>query len=116
MASVGAYAGPRVAISENCLSGPPCLSAVDDDARLTVNLASGVGQTWAVDAAGGERERLQGDAMVDAGARLKAALGRVRGGFDPGTVAGDTRVPSHEVFLQLMALGYLDDQPEPAAP
>ena len=98
----------RVSMQENCLYGPPCMSMVDATHRLVFRPTEGAGEVWAVDAAGMERERLQGEAQTEHGKRLINEMNRRRGDLKPILAAAGPKVPSAETFQQLAALGYVD--------
>ena len=98
----------RVALQENCLYGPPCISAIDRTHRLTYNPLAGAGEVWEVNDAGMERVRLQGEAQTEHGQRLINVINRRRGGLQPIQAAQGPKVPSAETFQQLAALGYVD--------
>ena len=104
----------RASLQENCLYGPPCISLVDATHRLLFRPTEGAGEVWAVDAAGLERERLQGEAQTEHGKRLINEMNRRRGHLKPIEAAAGPKVPSAETFHQLAALGYVDAEASPS--
>ena len=97
----------RVALSENCLYGEPCLSLVSPTERLFFHPGTGKGQVWSLGPTGAEAARLPPDREAEAGPRLLGWLDAKRGGLAPLAAAAGPQVPSFEVFEQLAALGYV---------
>ena len=99
----------RAALSEGVLYGEDIVSIVDSRARLVLNLETGLAEAWAVDAQGGERERVPAQEREAVGARLLPMLQRLRADPSPLRVASSTLLEDKEAFEQLRALGYLDE-------
>ncbi len=113
--AVAGGVGERQALSENTLYGPPKLSMVDNTHRLELNLRKRGGGVYQVSADGLEN-RVGGVAQQQAGQRLEAGIIARRGNLEPVEAVQGPRVPSQEVFAQLKALGYLDEDAPPPAP
>lgn len=105
----------QTAVSENCLYGPDRVAIVDRNTRLSVDLARGIGDLFAVAEDGSERLRLQEADQQREGDRLLPLLKAARGPLKAIEAGGDTRIPSAEAFQQLKALGYIDEAEEPPA-
>lgn len=118
LARLGPYAGPRYVISENTLYGPPRMSVVGDMRRLDVRQDTMKAVLWEVMADGSEPRQVQTADLSEEMRPLQAALLAGRGNLDmPVGVAGGqhgcaARVSDHDVFMQLQALGYLDERPD----
>ncbi len=91
-----------VVLSEGCLYGASCVSAVDAEHRLVVDLDSGVRSTWAVLSDGRERR------VITAKGKLVEAL-TGRPGASPLPPAAELSPAAAEA---LRSLGYLPDPPE----
>jgi arylsulfatase A-like enzyme len=107
--------GLRVALSENCLYGEPCLSLVSPTERLLFNPRTQKGQVWALGPTATESTRLDAAREAESGPRLLGWLDAKRGGLAPLDAATGPQVPSFEVFEQLAALGYVRE-PATVAP
>lgn len=109
IARAGPSAGSRTALSENTLYGPPRLSMVDSTHRLEFDMNKWTGRVYQVGPRGEERE-VGGVVQQQAGQRLEAGIIALRGDMRPVDSVSGLRMPTEEVFNELRALGYLDEE------
>jgi arylsulfatase A-like enzyme len=104
---VAASPSPRVALSENCLYAAPCVSLVDDKARLLFFPVEQHMSAHLLDARGADGPALQGEALRAEVNRLGPVLQARRGTLDPINANG-LRTLDAQLFEQLAALGYMN--------
>jgi len=108
LARDGVPAG-RTILNDNILYGPPQISVVNDSHRLVVDINTGSGAIWAIDASGADTTRLQGQAQIEWARRMMPALQALRGkDMAPCVPHNETQIPDFETFDQLRSLGYID--------
>ncbi len=103
----------RAVVSEDLLYGPPEISLVTEDHRLTVALSPDgtqkVATLWSLDPQGWEDEELSTDpANREQALAFARRLEGLRGGLGPRPAAATTAIPGPETFDKLRALGYVD--------
>jgi arylsulfatase A-like enzyme len=97
----------RLAISENCLYGPPCLSAVSANHRVVVNQATHRALVLTVNAQGGDGPPEPDSEQIETSMLRVVAV--VRGSLEPAIIQPGPAILSSDQFQQLKALGYLEE-------
>ncbi|MBO85498.1 MAG: hypothetical protein CL927_09075 [Deltaproteobacteria bacterium] len=126
---------PRVALSDNCLYGPSCVSLIDETHRLMLRhhlqmdnsaddfeaaMATATVQkvinVWALDASGYERVELSPEEQQTRGRAMARIMAARRGSLEALAATTGPAVPSYETFNLLKELGYVEREDAQAVP
>jgi len=126
---------PRVALAENCLYGPSCVSLIDPTHRLMLRhvlqmpkdapsreaalagaRAQKVINVWGLDAEGMERVELPQDEQQQRGRAMAKILQARRGTLEPLATTTGPALVGFETFSLLKELGYVERADEVAIP
>jgi arylsulfatase A-like enzyme/cyclophilin family peptidyl-prolyl cis-trans isomerase len=109
--AIAAAAPPdRPIVSENIAYGPPQMALTTKDARVLYFPIPrpGRAEVWRIAADGSDATPFAEAEAKKLGPSLLQTLEAIRGGLELPRIRG-TRIDSHDVFEQLKALGYVDD-------
>jgi peptidyl-prolyl cis-trans isomerase A (cyclophilin A) len=100
----------RPIVSENIAYGPPAMALTTKDARVVYFPLPrpGRAEVWRIAADGSDLVPYEEAEAKKLGPSLLKTLEAIRGSLDLPRIRG-TRIDSHDVFEQLRALGYVDD-------